>query len=82
MDKPHKRFRVTLKIEAWKWEDVVRELEWLRFHLESHGSECNSVMGGGSRSHTVQVEEDPDMTEEQWERDLDAYIECLKKAKP
>jgi hypothetical protein len=78
MKPPQKRFKVTLVIEAWDWEDVVRETENLAMHLEDHGPVCASVMGGGSVSHTVRVEKDEDITRERWASDLDDYLESLK----
>ena len=74
MEPPQKRFKVTLTIEAWQWKDVLQEIEELHAHLGDHGSECRSVMGGGSRSHVVNVRVDHDITEDQWAQRLDAYL--------
>lgn len=74
MEPPQKRFKVTLVIEAWDWEDVIRETENLAMHLEGHGPACTSVMGGGSVSHTVSIKQDDAITREQWVLDLNAYL--------
>lgn len=77
MEPPQKRFKVTLVIEAWDWQDVLHEAESVVDHIREHGPACSSVMGGGSVSHSVRVQVDDVITREQWVSDLNAYLaEC------
>jgi len=74
MNKPQRRFVVTVEVSGDEWEDVKMQLRDLLPHLEDHGPRCDSVGGGVSSGHWVRVVENPEMTNERYHEALDRYL--------
>lgn len=74
---PHQRFEVSLRISAHSWEEAVRTAQELADHIHDHGPMC-SLVGSGRIVHIV---EDPEMTREKYEADLNAYCTATHKAR-
>lgn len=55
-------------------EDVGRELDELARHIPDHLPQCNSVGGGVSSGHIVEVIEDPTMTKEKYFVELEKFL--------
>jgi hypothetical protein len=43
-------------------------------HIEEHGQSCNSVSGGVSSYHSVDIQHRPEMTSERFHEELKAHI--------
>lgn len=82
VERPRRRFELSIEIGGDTWGDVVVDLLDLARHIERHGPECKSVMGGPSCGHIVTIVERAEMTPERYREQLDAYLESLKSAKP
>ena len=76
---PKRKFDITIKVDGHTWEYALRELIRVVAEVERHGPECSSAGGGGPSGHLVAIQVDPDMTEEKYEADLQAWAEDYKK---
>jgi len=74
MSPPRRAFELTIKIGGDTWRDVLRDLLDTARHVEQHGPQCNSVSGGYSTNHIVDVRVDPDMTHDRYVDQLEAYL--------
>ena len=74
MEKPHRRFELTIKVSADEWKYALADLKDLVDHVEEHGPNCASVMGGPVAGHIVSVVEDPDMTHDKYFEQLDLWL--------
>ena len=78
VEKPHRRFEVTITVSADSWEDASRVIEDLLPHIVDHGPRCNSVSGGYSAGASVDIREDPEMTHERWWEAMEAYLAAAR----
>lgn len=78
MKSPSRAFELNIKIGGDTWEDVLRNLRELASHVEDHGSNCNSVSGGYSSHHIVDVRIRPDLTHDQYSVELEEYLKNLR----
>lgn len=74
MDRPKRRYTLTIEIGADTWDDVIDDLRHTSQHIEDHGPSCQSVMGGSCGGHIVTVLQNPEMTHEKYMAELDAYL--------
>ncbi len=80
MEKPKRKYELSLTISGDLWTDVVQQLRMLLPHIEDHGEQCDSVSGGYSGGHTVQLTVNPEQTHDKFAAELDAYLEARKGA--
>ena len=81
-NKPHRRHTVKITIGADTMQAVAGELNHLAFLFSSEQvGEGNSVSAGGTSGSTTEHIIDPDMTHEQYFRDIDAWLEERKAEK-
>jgi hypothetical protein len=74
MTPPRRRYTVIIRVSGDTPEDVGRELDELARHIPDHLPQCNSVGGGCSSGHIVEVIEDPTMTREKYFTALEAFL--------
>lgn len=79
LETPKRRFELELHVSGDAWEDVTSTLRDLFPHIEEHGPCCDSVSGGPSRGHWVQVTERPEMTHEKYVSELDVYLDARSR---
>lgn len=82
VEKPKRRFELSILISGDTWEDVKQELDRIYPHVLEHGPKCNSVSGSPSSGHVVDITERPKMTQERYIQDLEAYLAIVKGNQP
>jgi hypothetical protein len=69
-DKPRRRVRITIKLQADSWVDAGEELESIGYRLSCAGynnEKCLSVtVGGASAGYTIDADEDETITHESY----------------
>ena len=81
MDRPRRRYTLTIEIGADTWDDVIHDLRHTARHVEDHGPACQSVMGGPSGGHIVTVLHNPEMTHDRYMAELETYLTASRAAK-
>lgn len=74
MEIPRRRFEVTLKLSGDDWKSIIHEMDFLSRELEEHGPVCNSVSGGYSSGHIVEVKERPEQTHDLYHEQVQAWL--------
>lgn len=74
-DRPHRAYELDIHIGGDTWEDVMRNFRELADHIPEHGPACSSVSGSPSCGHTVNVTHRPEMTNDRYFRELDAWMD-------
>ncbi len=65
---PRRAFELQIRISADDWARAMDELEFLTGELQARGPDCESIAGGASSGHIVEVEENNISPEEFQER--------------
>ena len=73
---PRRQFEATIRVSADDLETMNRCLESALDYIAGGGRQ--SVMGGWSAGHIIQVTQDPSITHESWEQALNEYVKQLK----
>ncbi len=78
---PRRRVVFIAKIEADNWPRLRDELEHLAREIDRHGKlSTSSISGGYCCGHIIVTSEDGSIDHDSWARELDAYLDGLKKA--
>jgi hypothetical protein len=79
MDKPKRRFTLTLQLHADSVKQLRADLKEIAFHIcdEGHRGDCTS--GGCDSGYHYNVTERPEITPEKYREKLMAYLEEEKK---
>lgn len=77
-DLPRRAYVLTIKVDGHAWDDAMREMEEMFWHVRDHGPECSSVGGGGSAGHVVTVNHDPSITPERHGEWLNEWLDARK----
>lgn len=78
---PKRRFVLSINISGDTFADVLRELRELTPHVEEHGPACSSSSGGGPSSHWVDIVEDPTMTPERYQAEVEEWCRAYDERK-
>lgn len=68
-----RKYLITVEVDGHTFEDAARELLRMADEVHAHGELCNSVGGGGSSGHIVNIDIDPTGSVEKFESELEAY---------
>lgn len=74
-DGPHRRHRWVLDIQAHTLEEFQAQMRHILFVVESKDHFPVIVSGGG---YHCTHEEDPEMTPERWERELEEWVQARR----
>lgn len=75
---PHRRFSLSVSIEADEWEDILRRLDELMTRVHECQPPWHSVSGGPSESHIIEAVERPNVTHDSYFRELQNYLTALR----
>lgn len=73
--RPHRRHTLEINIQGDTWEDVMQLLRSTFMDLTENDRKGDSVHGGVSAGGLVRIKEDPTMTPEKYQQELDEYCE-------
>lgn len=83
MKKPHRAFEVTIKIGADTWAGLLTELDFVHSHLNDHDESCDSIMGGPTSNHSIEVSVDRTIDHDRYHKELKEYLDHTKsESKP
>lgn len=75
MDKPTRRFALTLTLGADDMDTVRRSLRQMAFDLDGwEDMPYSAVSGGPDVGYTLEIKFDPDVTHESYHEKLSAYL--------
>lgn len=77
---PRRAYELTLCISADTWDNAVAEMRRVVEHVEEHGPGCNSISGGSSTGHIVEIEHRPEMTAGRYREELRAWSERQRES--
>ena len=78
--KPRRRIVFIGKIEADSWDDLKATLRHLETEIAMRDRlSPRSISGGYSTGHIIVTSEDGSIDHDSWARELDAYLESLRK---
>lgn len=75
-----RKYLLHVEIDGHEWKHVVYELQRQVDHIIQHGPKCNSVGGGGSTGHIVDIDIDETQTPERFEKQLEDYMEARRRS--
>jgi hypothetical protein len=70
---PKPTFEVVLTLGGCHWPTVARRLVEEALHVAEHGPGCRSCWGGAGTSGHIEITHRPDVTEEAYNADLQAW---------
>jgi hypothetical protein len=82
MNAPKRKYTLKIEIGGDTWEDVLHDLQFLSDHIPDHGPRCDSVCGGVSGGHMVEVIVDDTMTHERYHQLSNEYLKQVRKDRP
>jgi hypothetical protein len=81
VNRPHRRHRLVLELEADTWNGIKANLRHILYEMDGHpDGRMSSVMGGAESGYILKCTVDPNMDADRYARELEAYLDAQKAA--